>query len=206
MGGINSGRWGGAPTIEGTASYVLPVNVLQRRWLTGSAGGRLKFGDRFKVLYLIRVEEFGRISCLLLHRTRTEGEKSIPYVVSVAQSQPRFGGWRWWWVCPATGRRVLKLYLPLGGSRFLSRQAYRLGYASQRESRRERLMRRARKLHRALGGDGAALGQTAPPKPKGMRWRTYDRKVAAWRAADEQALGTLSQAAVALHLRRLGLR
>jgi hypothetical protein len=206
MGGIGSGRWGGRPTVEGTRSYVLAVSLLKRQWLTGTAGGCVTFGDGFKVLCLIRAPRPGLISCVLMHQTRTEGEKSIPYVVSVAQSEPRFGGWRWWWVCPATGRRVLKLYLPLGGSRFLSRQAYRLGYASQRESRRERLMRRARKLHRALGGDGLALGHTAPPKPKGMRWRTYERKIAAWRAADKQALGTLSQAAVALHLGRLGFR
>jgi hypothetical protein len=48
-------------------------------------------------------------------------------------------------------------------------------------------MRKARKLHRALGGDGEALGQDAPDKPKGMHWRTYERKVARWQAAEERA-------------------
>jgi hypothetical protein len=33
----------------------------------------------------------------------------------------------------------VKLYLPLGGYRFWSRQAYRLGYASQREGAKKRL-------------------------------------------------------------------
>jgi hypothetical protein len=45
----------------------------------------------------------------------------------------------------------------------------------------------ARKLHRALGGDGDALDGDIPDKPKGMPWRTYERKVAAWMAAAERA-------------------
>jgi AAA domain len=47
---------------------------------------------------------------------------------------------RWWWICPATGRRVSKLYLPNGGVRFLSHGpgAYRLAYASQRHGRLDR--------------------------------------------------------------------
>ena len=79
------------------------------------------------------------------------------------------------------------LFLPLGGHRFLSRGAYRLGYACQRETRSDRLMRKARKLHRALGGHGEALDGDIPDKPKGMHWRTYERKVARWQAAEERA-------------------
>ena len=82
---------------------------------------------------------------------------------------------------------AISLFLPLGGHRFLSRGAYLLAYACQRESRSDRLMRKARKLHRALGGDGEALGQDTPDKPKGMHWRTYERKVAAWSAAERRA-------------------
>jgi hypothetical protein len=36
-------------------------------------------------------------------------------------------------------------------------------------------------------GDGEALGQLPPPKPKGMWWRTFDRKVERWLAADDRA-------------------
>ena len=79
------------------------------------------------------------------------------------------------------------LFLPLGGHRFLSRGAYRLGYACQRETRSDRLMRKARKLHRALGGQGEALDGDILDKPKGMHWRTYERKVARWQAAEERA-------------------
>jgi hypothetical protein len=37
-----------------------------------------------------------------------------------------------------------------------------------------RVQRQATKIYRALGGDGNWL-DGPPPKPKWMRWRTYDR-------------------------------
>jgi hypothetical protein len=123
-----------------------------------------------------------------VHETRdTSDPQPISYRVWLPWSRPHYGGRRYWFCCPGTGEWASKLFLPLGGHCFMSRRAYRLGYACQRESRSNRLMRRARKLHRALGGDGGALGQDAPDKPKGMHWRTYERKVAAWMAADERA-------------------
>jgi hypothetical protein len=74
----------------------------------------------------------------------------------------------------ATGRRCVKLYLPRGGHRFWSRAAYRLGYACQREDRMYQAQRQALKVYRALQGDGN-WRDGAPPKPKWMRWRTYER-------------------------------
>ena len=69
--------------------------------------------------------------------------------------------------CPGTGRLAAKLLLPLGGLRFLGREAYGLGYACQRETRSSRVMHKARKLHRALGGDGIALGPGSSGQAKG---------------------------------------
>ena len=49
-------------------------------------------------------------------------------------------------------------------------------------------MRKARKLHRQIGGDGMAIGPGwNPPKPKGMRWKTYYRKLEKWHEADDRA-------------------
>jgi hypothetical protein len=48
-------------------------------------------------------------------------------------------------------------------------------------------MRRARRLHRGLGGKGDPLEEDAPEKPKGMHWRTYERKLAAWTEAAQAA-------------------
>jgi hypothetical protein len=57
----------------------------------------------------------------------------------------------------------------------------RLGYASEADSRIDRINRKFRKLHAKLGEDGE--------KPKWMRWRTFDRICAQLEAAD-QAWGT----------------
>src|SRR5262249_16128266 len=65
---------------------------------------------------------------------------------------PLFGGRRWWFECPRSRRRVRVLHLPLGGLHFWSRRAYRLPYASQRETPYDRALRRSRKLCRRLGG------------------------------------------------------
>jgi hypothetical protein len=50
--------------------------------------------------------------------------------IFLAATEPRFGGRRWWFKCPATGQRVGKLYLPPGERRFGSRAAYGLSYRS----------------------------------------------------------------------------
>jgi hypothetical protein len=68
------------------------------------------------------------------------------------------------------GRRVAILYGT--GRHFLCRQCYHLIYASPREDRAYRAMRRAHKIQERLGGrSGSAY--PFPPKPKGMHWRTY---------------------------------
>ena len=67
--------------------------------------------------------------------------------------------------------------MPSGGRWFLSRRAYRLGYASQRVTPEERLRMRARKLRRRLGDHDGCIVSPVPDKPKGMWWSTYDRLV-----------------------------
>ena len=102
--------------------------------------------------------------------------------IFLATSRPPFGGLRWWFVCPRSNRRVRKLYLPLGGRHFWSRRAYELAYASQRETKYDRALRRARKLRLRLGGDPA--DDEDPDKPPRMRWATYNRLLDELRAAD----------------------
>jgi hypothetical protein len=119
---------------------------------------------------------------------RSGEELKIDDKVYLAPTRPHFGGLRWWFVCPHLNRRVRKLYLPLGGHHFWSRRAYELAYASQRETKFDRALRRARKLRLRLGGDPA--DDEYPDKPPRMRWATYnrlmDRLVAADGVADER--------------------
>jgi len=59
----------------------------------------------------------------------------------------RTGRRRWWFVCPVTGERVEKLYLPLDAAHFAGRKAHDLTYTSCQQSGREkRLWRRVDKL------------------------------------------------------------
>jgi hypothetical protein len=191
MGGFGSGRYGAAPTSEATQSFVLEMAALTRASIGPGLHGKafIHYGEeRFPVELMTDTRTEGPGFIDFAHETRdTSDPAPIRYRIWLNWSRPCFGGRRYWFCCPGSGERAAKLYLPLGGHRFLSRQAYRLGYACQRETRSDRLMRKARKLHRALGGDGEAIDQEAPDKPKGMHWRTYERKLAAWTGAVERA-------------------
>jgi hypothetical protein len=68
-------------------------------------------------------------------------------VISMTSTTLHTGGRRWWFICPVTGERVGKLYLPVGATDFAGRKAHDLTYISCRESGREnRLWRRIDKL------------------------------------------------------------
>lgn len=87
------------------------------------------------------------------------------------------GGVRWWFICPAKGcgKRVAFLY---GGRIFACRHCHNLAYRSQHETAPFRLLSQSQKIHMSMGGDGCEAGDFPPRKPKGMHWKTYNRKVA----------------------------
>ena len=68
------------------------------------------------------------------------------------------------------------------------RRAYRLGYPSQRESPRDRSITRAFKLRGRLSGEGG-IGDYIP-KPKWMRWQTYECEIARIEAAEKSITAT----------------
>jgi len=70
------------------------------------------------------------------------------------------------------------LHLPLGARRFACRRAYRLAYVSQRGSAIDRAHRGQAKIKARLIGDCDPDEWDLPPKPKWMRWHTYNRQVA----------------------------
>ena len=156
MGGYGSGRTGGHPTSEGCASYVLDAKVLKtiQRTPKGSVGKvPIKFNDGFEVDIHIDRKYFNDPSIEFEHYTYDSPDELIRYNVPVTDSEPPMGGQRWYWLCPRTYKTSYKLFLPNGGRQFLSRSAYRLGYACQRETYADRMVRKARKLHQQIGGD-----------------------------------------------------
>lgn len=106
------------------------------------------------------------------------------YRVTLDTTRPPFGGVRWWFICPSTGQRVAKLYLPNGGTIFAGRCAYRLAYQSQRSTRVDRSHARQRRIFAKLGEEYHRFEQLPPCKPKWMRWRTYAQLRAELEAAE----------------------
>ena len=95
--------------------------------------------------------------------------------------RPRhFGGYQWYFVCPVINRDCSVIWLPPGASRFCSRQKWgrrRVAYASQFADRDNRAHLGQATIKARLIGDLDPDEWDLPPKPKWMRWRTYNRYV-----------------------------
>lgn len=113
---------------------------------------------------------------LILSFSRGSGDRreNVHQVVRLVATRPNYGGRRWWMICPFSSRRVAKLYLPPGGDRFASRNAWRLGYHSQRVSAADQPFEALFRFQKRLGGS-QGWGAGLPRRPKGMWRRTYER-------------------------------
>ena len=105
-------------------------------------------------------------------------------------SRPRhYGGRQWFFVCPVTGGLATVLWKPPGASRFCSRQGWggKVAYASQFMDRLSRAHYGKSKIKLQL----CSIGQfdsddwELPPKPRWMRWKTYNRHVERFDDYDE---------------------
>jgi hypothetical protein len=152
----------------------------------------LTYGSGETITALLKLSEYGG----LLDLSSQGRQQSFSLV-----SEPRhFGGLQWYAICPRTGRRVRVLYRPLGATFFASRYAWgrRAAYASQFLDPIGRAWRTKAKVKAALLGDADPDEWDVPPKPKGMRWATYERWVAEYDAAEEMLDTQLVMAAARL--------
>jgi hypothetical protein len=91
-----------------------------------------------------------------------------------------YGGKQWYFACPATNRKVSVLWKPPGATRFSSRQAWGkriVAYRSQFLSVYDRGHAGKARMKARLIGDLDPDDWDLPPKPKWMRWRTYNHYV-----------------------------
>ena len=184
MGGPGSGRYWGSGKATVADGLTLDINKLVRdgnirpgQWCSGTlTWRRVSSGEEVGSIgyeaNLIDPDD----SWMRLHY-RQNGEPR-DYRVTLETTRPNYGGRRWWFRCPATGRRIVKLHSPPGGDIFASRRAYGLAYPSQRERAYERALTRTQDIRIKLGGD-PSLAAPFPDKPKGMWWNTY------WRLREE---------------------
>jgi hypothetical protein len=192
MGGSGSGNYGGRPIVE--QGLTLDINSLIRQ---GSfrkgckCTGTLTWNDPYSdgAIATIGYEAFmgqedGSVRLTYTTTDYWSGEKrQHDYRLQLTTTEQPFGGRRWWWICPKLGRVVSKLHKPNGGGVFASRKAHRLAYRSQRVTPYDRAINRAFKLRRRLGSE-EGIGEYIL-KPKGMRWATFDRKMAQIEAVEQ---------------------
>ena len=97
-------------------------------------------------------------------------------------ARPRhFGGRQWFFMCPHLHSRATVLWMPPGAHSFACRERWRgkVAYASQFKDRIARGHQGAAKIKSRLCSVGGFDPDEweLPPKPKWMRWRTYNRMV-----------------------------
>jgi hypothetical protein len=191
MGGWGSGRYGGRPTADASLRIDLAWMIRTGRaregaWLSGSLSWSRGGEPSGSIGYQAIMHEPGH-ERLELSYTRGEGDgaEQVKQTVRLCFTRPNYGGKRWWMICPYRGIRVGKLYLPPGGDRFASRQAWRLGYHIQRVAQHDRAGERLFRFQRKLGGD-QGLG-AFPRRPKGMWQRTWERHLERYWELEEAA-------------------
>lgn len=191
MGGLGSTRWNWEATKQCLEDgLTLDIKALLKH--CGSANGKIRIGQ---LNWTLR-SSGERIASVSFEYAREgdDGWVEISHTkgsqrIYLSTTRPNYGGRRWWFVCPITGQRAAKLYLPGGGTtQFASRQAYRLAYRSTRQDRHDRLVAKAQAIHVRLGGDGN-IQSPFPDKPRGMWWSTYSRLYLEYKTANEGALG-----------------
>src|SRR5579863_7219732 len=98
------------PTSESTASYVLDIKSFapvfrkgQRQCLAGTIGV-----DEGKFVVAVFVDLRNEWNCFveLIHPTRDhrEDDRMVTERVQLTRTEPNYGGNRWWFLCPRTGR------------------------------------------------------------------------------------------------------
>jgi hypothetical protein len=87
------------------------------------------------------------------------------------------GGHQWYFMCPYEDRCCWVLWRPPGANGFRCRQGWgrRVAYTSQFLDRDHRAHRGKAKIKAKLLGDCDPDEWELPPKPKWIRWRTYNR-------------------------------
>lgn len=180
MGGLGSGPTGGRPTVETSLRIDLPK--LRR-------AGFLKPGCRVAGIWrwtrhgepvgsvdiAVTLEPEGRSDIIISFR---HDDEPISQEVRLVGVPMPFGGWRWFALCPVTGRRCTTLVLPSGGRRFASVLAWRLPYASQRED----IFGRA---HRRIAKATARLDRMSKYARRPTRQKQWDRIVEAEAILDQ---------------------
>jgi hypothetical protein len=189
MGGYNSGRSGGRPTVEMSKRIDIAWMIRTRRAIPGSyVSGSLHWNIGGEPAESISyTADMSDQDCAELRLSYTRGDgadrESVKQTVRLEYTTPNYGGRRWWMICPYRHNRCGKLYLPNWGDRFAGWRAWRLGYKIQRVAHRDRVFEQLFRLQKKLGCDqGWEAGLV---RQKGMHHKTFERHMDRYWALDE---------------------
>jgi hypothetical protein len=116
-------------------------------------------------------------------------ETGLDQRIDLVSCPRHFGGRQWYFICPYMNRRVSVLWMPPGAHYFACRQRWGRGvaYLSQCLGTEDRAERGKRKINSRLCSIGGfdLEDWDFPPKPKRMRWRTYNRLIEKFDRYDE---------------------
>jgi hypothetical protein len=118
---------------------------------------------------------------------RFEADDLDQRIILVARPR-HFGGAQWYFVCPVMNRRASVLWMPPGAERFCSRQTWGrrvVAYRSQFQGPDDRAHAGQARVKSRLIGDCDPDEWDLPPKPKWMRWHTYNRYVERYDAYED---------------------
>jgi hypothetical protein len=102
----------------------------------------------------------------------------LDQTIDLIAQHRRFGGVQWYFRCPVLSTRASVLWKPPGATRFCSRQAWgnEVAYHTQFMGRTRRARIGRERIKTRLGWDHKRTDDwhLLPPKPRWMRWATYD--------------------------------
>jgi len=102
---------------------------------------------------------------------------SLDQRIILVSRRRHFGGRQWYFVCPVRNRLASVLWRPAGATRFCSRQTWgrRVAYHSQFIDATNRAHAGKERIKARLIANLDPDEWDFPPKPKWMRWATYNR-------------------------------
>lgn len=159
----------------------LPALIRSGRIRDGHRGaGKLSFARGEERLALVQYyydliePDFAWLD--LKYRCSSRKGEFVDQPIRLLYTQPNYGGRRWWMRCPRTGRRLAKLYVPVGGDNFASRDDWQLVYGSTRWDGRSRAFGKLFQLQRKLGCEERWGAE--PVRPRGMWEKTFKAHMA----------------------------
>ena len=177
-------RWDKKTTVEECKS-ISTTFLKQHGYFCGYRWGGMKWTNSLgeetgSIGFVVSVQDWtGEIRFQYTQTDRhTEEKESLDYPVRLAATPCRYGGKRWWFICPlikngyACNRRVLKLYLG-GGKYFGCRHCYNLTYEScqEHDARVDHLRKNPLAIYQMMNSKDprtALLGIKAAFKVRGM--------------------------------------